>query len=294
MNPKKSILYSGGLIFSFCLIELVGGYVSKSLTLISDAGHMFIDLLPLAGAYFSIKITAGKWKNSNYTFGYKNIEPIVGMISSVVISIFLIFEVGGGALLRLWHGSEIPDVRIMFAAGAIGFLVNYLAGSFLHKYTEDNLAIKSAFLHNKSDMLLSVVVMIASVLTFLTQQEFWDPVLSLGMAGYLLVFPIKSLFKETGRILLAGVPVGLDIDKIKEEIMRTERVIEVLDLHFWDMSGNFKIATLHILLEKKISYLVKEKIKNDIRKILHKFEINHSTIEFEDLQIGCATHHCGG
>lgn len=289
MDKKRAVLYSGLVIFVFCLVELISGFISRSLALTSDAGHMFIDLIPLVGAYLAI-VMVGR-KSSNFSFGYKNFEPLIGMIGGVVLSLFLIFEIGLSALQRLWYSSETPDVWIMFMIGLVGFVANYFAGKFLHKHKEDNLAIKGAFINNQSDKLLSGAVMVGAVITKVTQQWFWDPILSLGMIVYLLVDPIRKLIIDTSRILLVGVPVGLDTNKIQQEILQIDRVIGIPDIHLLNIGGGgWKIATLHILLKDKTGRSLREVIKNQIKEVLYSFGINHSTIEFEDSKISCITH----
>lgn len=259
------------------LAEVIGGLVSHSLALLSDALHNLNDTVSLAISLVARKISR-KEANVDKTFGYKRAEVIgafINLILLILISLYLVKE----GIERFFNPQVIAGT-VMFAIALIGLLGNFITAFLLYKGSKENLNLKSAYIHILSDGLSSVGVIIAGILIIQFQWYFVDAVLTLVIAGYILIQSFGML-KQTVNILMEATPAQLDVNEIAESISSLEGVENIHHVHIWHLDESNYLLEAHVLI-KQCDLDAIEKIKKKIKQKLEgRFQIRHSTLEFE-------------
>lgn len=283
---KKVLLSSFILIATFMIVEVIGGLMTNSLALLSDAGHMLSDAASLGLSFFAIKL-GEKHVTQEKTYGYKRFEIIAASLNGlalIVVSAFILFE----AFQRLFAPPQVQSTG-MLVVSVIGFVVNIIAAWILMKGDkEENLNVRSAFLHVIGDLLGSVGAIAAALLIMFFGWGIADPIASLIVAVLILISGFR-VTKDSFHILMEGAPSQIDMKQVKEALGRIPMVKEVHDLHIWTITSSFPVLSCHMTIYD-------EGIQDDIlcqsQKILHDdFDIEHSTIQIEKAAIGCPSPH---
>lgn len=274
---------SGGrllLVIIFNMIitaaEYIGGIISGSLALISDAGHNFSDVLALCLGYAGEKIS-GREKSGAYTFGFKRFEVLAALINAltlVVIGIYIFYE----SVERFLNPASV-DFSIMLPVAVIGLLGN-LISIFVLRGGGHSINIRAAFLHLLFDAVSSVAVIFAAVLIYFTSNYWIDIVISFFIA-IMIIWSAMSILKESFRIFLQGVPGHLDSDEIYREILSVEGVESIHGLHVWSINSKEVFLSCHIRMEEYFSGISDSVIQGVNDMLLHKFGIGHTTIQVE-------------
>ncbi|MEX0771193.1 MAG: cation diffusion facilitator family transporter [Balneolaceae bacterium] len=259
------------------IVEIVGGILSNSLALISDAIHNFSDTTSLGVSLTARKVS--KWNaDKQKTFGYKRAE-IVGaffnLVVLVVIGLFLVKEA-----IERFYSPEIIDGVVMLWVAVFGLAANLVSMLLLHGDAKDNLNIKSAYVHLFWDTISSVAVIAGGIVVWLYQLYIVDTILTIAIALYIL-YHCYFLLKQTIDILMESTPDHLDIDEIESAIESLNQVLDVHHIHVWNLNETNILLECHVRIrEDHIDNL--EIIKSTIKKLLsERFEIFHSTLEFE-------------
>lgn len=259
------------------LAEIIGGLLSHSLALISDAIHNLNDSASLAISLIARKVSR-KEANKNKTFGYKRAEVIgafINLILLVIISLFLVKE----GIERFFNPQVIAGT-VMFVVAVIGLLGNFITAMLLHKGSKENFNLKSAYIHILSDGLSSVGVIIAGILIIQFQWYFVDALLTLVIAGYIL-YQSYEMLKQTTNILMEATPADLNANEIIGEISRMKGVDNIHHVHLWNLDESNLLLEAHVLIKKGDLDSI-EQIKKAIKqKLESQFKIYHSTLEFE-------------
>ncbi len=274
----KNLLFSIFLNIVITIAQIIGGILSGSLALISDALHNFSDVLSLIFSYIATVLSKKK-ASLNQTFGYKRAEIIaafVNAISLMIVAVYLIFE----ASQQFFTPEPIKANQVIWLS-LLGILVNGLSALMLKKDAEHNLNMKAAYMHLFTDMMASVAVLIGGILMKYYQIYWIDSVLTFAIAIYLIYIGYDLLIQST-RILMLFTPSNIDIKAIVCEVHQISGVNKLHHIHVWylneyelhleahlDCSEDMKISEFNILLEKI------EKI------LLRKFRINHVNIQPE-------------
>ncbi len=274
----KNLLFSIVLNILITVAQVIGGILSGSLALISDALHNFSDVLTLIFSYIATVLSKKK-ASLNQTFGYKRAEIIaafVNAISLMIVAIYLIFE----ASQRFMNPEPIKSNLVIWLS-LLGIIVNGLSALLLKKDAEDNLNMKSAYIHLFTDMMASVAVLIGGILMKYYQIYWVDSVLTFAIAIYLIYIGYDLLIEST-RILMLFTPSNIDIKEIVREVHKISGVNKLHHIHVWylnehelhleahlDCSEDMKMSEFNILLEKIETLL------------LVKFSINHINIQPE-------------
>ncbi len=274
---------SGGrllLVIIFNMIitaaEYIGGIISGSLALISDAGHNFSDVLALCLGYAGEKIS-GREKSGAYTFGFKRFEVLAALINAltlVVIGIYIFYE----SVERFLNPATV-DFSIMLPVAVIGLLGN-LISIFVLRGGGHSINIRAAFLHLLFDAVSSVAVIFAAVLIYFTSNYWIDIVISFFIA-VMIIWSAMSILKESFRIFLQGVPGHLDSDEIYREILSVEGVESIHGLHVWSINSREVFLSCHIRMEEYFSGISDSVIQGVNDMLLHRFGIGHTTIQVE-------------
>lgn len=283
---KKALFLSFLLIASFMIVEVVGGILTNSLALLSDAGHMLSDAAALGLSLFAIKLGERK-ASASKTYGYKRFEIIAAALNGltlIVISVYIFYE----AYHRFWNPPEVLSGGMLIIS-SIGLLVNIIAAWILMRGDkDDNLNVRSAFLHVIGDMLGSVGAIIAALLMIFFGWGIADPIASVIVAILILISGWRVM-KESFHILMEGTPANLEMEKVKSALLKIPAVTEVHDMHIWSITSGMPMLSCHMVIEGEA---VHDTILHRAQTILHDdFEIEHSTIQIEKIEHGCPNHH---
>lgn len=259
------------------IAEIVGGLVSNSLALLSDAVHNLNDTISLGIALFARKVSKRE-ANERKTFGYKRAEIIgafINLITLVLVALFLIKE----GIERFFDPQAI-DGLTMFWVAIIGLMGNLITAALLFKDSKDSLNIRSAFIHIVSDALSSVGVIIGGWLILKYEWYIVDTILTVLIGGYIL-WHSWHLLKETINILMESKPEHIELNELKNRIERIDYVCGAHHVHVWRLDEKSTLLESHIVIEKEdLSKM--EEIKAAIKTMLHdEYHITHSTLEFE-------------
>ncbi|HWQ68176.1 MAG TPA: cation diffusion facilitator family transporter [Methanospirillum sp.] len=258
----------------FLLVEIIGGYLSGSLALISDAGHMFSDLLSLILSLGAM-ILATRVATKEKTYGLHRTEIFAAFINSLLligISGVIIWE----AYQRLFAPTPIQS-GIMIIVAIVGLLANIAIMFLLHGSHDLNM--RSAFLHVLGDMLSSLAVIGAAIWISVTGQVIIDPILS-GIIGVIIVGSALGILRETTSVLLQFAPRSISFDEVIAEIKSIPGVEDVHHLHLWSLCSNIHVLDTHVYSCTWDMDQI-EKMKQEIKGRLKKFNILYSTLEFE-------------
>ncbi|KKK37144.1 zinc transporter ZitB [Mesobacillus campisalis] len=285
-SNKKALLWAFILISAFMFVELVGGLLTNSLALLSDAGHMLSDAAALGLSLFAIKL-GEKAATSSKTFGYKRFEILAAMINGatlIIISLYIFYE----AYHRILQPPEVQSLGMLLIA-FIGLLVNILAAWILMKGDKDeNLNVRSAFLHVIGDMLGSVGAIIAALCIYFLGWGMADPIASIVVAVLILISGWR-VTKESVHVLMEGTPAHLQVDEVKAVLQSIAEVRSVHDLHLWSITSGVPMLSCHLAISDGSSH---DDVLHHAQKVLHdKFGIDHSTIQVESAEAGCPSQH---
>jgi len=276
-TSKKNLFITMALNFFITLIEIIGGIISGSLSLISDALHNFSDGLAIIITYIAMRLSK-KPKTIKHTFGLKRAEIIAAIINAsslIIISFFLIKE----AIARLYHPATITG-SLMLLVAVSGLSANIVGTLLLKKGSKNNLNIKAAYLHLLSDAVSSLAVIIGAIFIIYYQIYWIDPLLTILIALYILKETV-AIVKESVAIIMMAVPEGINLDGIKMHIEEITPVKNVHHVHIWKMNDTDIHFEAHIEVAP-ISVEATSSIKKQIEAVLHDtYSINHTTLQFE-------------
>lgn len=281
MKTQKNILIAFILNFAFSVFEFFGGLFTGSVAIISDAVHDMGDAASI-GVSFFLEKKSRKQPDDKYTYGYLRYSVIGGLITTVILlvgSIGVIYN----AVLRILDPRDINyNGMIIFAV--VGALVNFLAAFFTRE--GDSINQKAVNLHMLEDVLGWIVVLLGAVIMRFTDFKFIDPLMSIGVAVFIMVNAYKNL-KSIVDLFLEKVPDDIDINEIKEHLLEVDGVIDIHHIHVRSIDGINAYATMHIVARGD-----NHKIKDLVRKELKEHGICHATLELEEENEHCHEAHC--
>lgn len=272
---KKVLLISFFIIFMYMIVEVVGGFLTNSLALISDAGHMLSDALALGLSLFAFKIGEKK-ASASKTFGYKRFEILAAFINGVallLISMYIFFE----AYHRFFQPPDVSPSMMLIAL--IGLLINILVAWILIKGdTSNNMNLRSAFLHVLGDMLGSVGAIVAGLFIYFFNWNIADPIASVIVAILVLISGYR-ITMDSIHILMEGTPANIDLEKVKQSLLSITGVKNIHDLHIWTITSDFQSLSCHLTVDENNDRdAILKKASNMLRD---QFQIKHATIQVE-------------
>ena len=281
-HPQVSgnrLLFSIVLNIVITISQVIGGIISGSLALISDAVHNLSDVISLIISYVANILSNKKKQTLHQTFGFKRAEIIAAFINSSTLIIIAVF-LGIEAVKRLNHPKEIGSDLVIWLA-FVAILANGLSVLLIKKDADHNLNMKSAYLHLLTDMLTSVAVMIGGILMKYYQIYWLDAILTIAISVYLL-FISWSIFLDSLKILMLFTPKGLEIKAIQDEIIAVPEVENIHHVHIWQLNDHDIHFEAHIEFRKDIKLSEFDKVCAKVETILFdKFHINHSNLQPE-------------
>ncbi|MGF1671304.1 MAG: cation diffusion facilitator family transporter [Balneolaceae bacterium] len=264
------------------IAEVIGGILSNSLALISDALHNLSDTTSLGISLIARKISK-RSPNRQKTFGYKRAEIIaafINLVTLVFIALFLIKE----AVERFFDPQPVIGSIMLWVAVA-GLAGNVITAILLYRDSKTNINIKSAYVHIFWDAISSVAVIIGGIIIWLYGLYVVDTIITVLISVYILYHSFH-LLKETIDILMESTPDDIEISEIEHSIETIPHVLDAHHVHVWNLNEEHRLLECHVKIDRSKADDL-EKIKSDIKNLLmKKFSINHSTLEFE-------LEHCG-
>lgn len=279
---KQGLIIAFVITFAIMIAEIIGGLVSNSLALLSDAGHMFTDTFAIGLSLWAIKM-AQKPATHHKTFGYHRLEILAALANGfllIIISIWIFYE----AYQRFFNPPEIKS-GLMLIVAIIGLIGNFIGMTILQKSSRDNLNVRGALLHMLGDTLSSVGVIIGGVFFAFTGWKMIDPIVSILINGFI----IRSAFQlivESGEVLLEAVPRGLVLQEVAAEVKKVPGVRDLHNLHVWTITSGLHALSGHILIDdQQIS--AGTAILQEVEELLeHEFGITHTTLQLESEACG--------
>jgi cobalt-zinc-cadmium efflux system protein len=276
------------LNFLFVIIETVVGLSVHSLSLLSDAGHNLADVASLAMALIAIRLTKVK-ANQKYTYGYKKTTILVALLNAAILLVS-IGAISYEAVQRIITPQPLPGKTISIVA-AIGILINATTALLFFRSKEKDLNVKGAFLHLISDAIVSAGLVVGGIIIYYTGLYRIDSLLSIVIAVVILL-STWHLLKASLRLSLDGVPEGIDLTKVKNNVSKINGVRDFHHIHIWAISTTENALTGHIVVEKNIDMNSIEKIKHNVKHELEHLNINHATLEIETENTPCEEPDC--
>ncbi len=266
------------LTTTFLVAEIIGGILTNSLALISDAAHMFTDSAALAVSLAAIRI-GKRPADSQRTFGYYRFEILAAAFNAILlflVAIYIVYE----AYQRLNNPPEIQSGTMLVVA-AFGLVINLISMRLLSSGKDASLNVKGAYLEVWSDMLGSVGVIIGALVIRYTGWSWVDSAIAVAIG--LWVLPRTwTLLKASMNVLLEGVPEGLGLDEVKEAISGVPGVASVHELHVWSITSGKASLTAHVVQREDVTN--PQALLLDIRQLVaSKYDIHHSTIQIESV-----------
>jgi cobalt-zinc-cadmium efflux system protein len=259
------------------LAQAIGGIISGSMALLSDAAHNFSDVLSLIISYIANRLSK-RGATEKQTFGLRRSEILAAFINSVtliIISVIILFE----AIKRLFNPIPISANLVIYLAIA-GILVNGVSILFIKNDSQENLNMKSVYLHLLGDMLTSVAVLLGG-LAMKYLQWFWtDSVFSMAIAFYLL-YMSWGIVRSSLRIIMQFTPEEIDVQKIVKEIENILGVKNIHHIHVWQINEHDMMFEAHVDISEDMKVSGFEKILDNIKVVLSHYDIDHSTIQPE-------------
>lgn len=275
---EENLIITMVLNFIITLVEVIGGLLSGSLSLLSDALHNFSDGISVIVSFIALKLSKRENTLKN-TFGYKRAEILAALFNSsflIIIYFFLFKE----AYLRIQHPQNIES-KIMITVALVGFVANTISVFLLKSGSKDNMNIRSAYVHLFSDSLSSVAVIIGGIFIYYFDLTIVDPILTFIIGAYVLKEGFEIL-KKSASILMEKTPVQINILKIKEVVEKIPEVDNLHHVHIWQVDDKEFLFEGHIDVKENINLSKAEELRSNISSILfNEFGINHTTIQIE-------------
>lgn len=274
------------LNLAFTIIEIIGGLFTNSMAILSDALHDFGDSISLGLSWYFQKVSQ-KHKDKKYSYGYKRFSLIGALVNSIILfvgSIFILSE----TIPRIYN-PQTPDALGMIWLAILGIIINGAAVFRLKK--GESLNEKVVSLHLMEDVLGWVAVLIGAVVMYFYNLPIIDPLLSLGIACFILFNVFKNL-KSVFKIIMQGVPHNTNQKKIKTFIEGLDGVENIHDLHIWSMDGQYNVLTVHIVTKQNLQLQDLIPLKQKVHEELKTYGINHATLEFETKDEKCVLQDC--
>ena len=272
MKTEKNILIAFLLNLGFSIFEFIGGFITGSIAILSDSVHDLGDALSIGLSYFLERKSKRK-ADDKHTYGYVRYSVLGGVITTTILLVGSILVIIG-AIERLFEPVDINyDGMIIFAI--VGVILNFIAAYVTRE--GDSINQKAVNLHMLEDVLGWIVVLIGAIVMKFTDIGVLDSIMSIGVALFILINSVKNL-KVVVDLFLAKTPSDINLEELKEHLLKIKGVDDIHHIHVWSMDGYNNYATMHIVTKvKDVSEL-----KHEIREELEEHNICHAVLETED------------
>lgn len=274
-NLNRAFYIGIGLNLVFVIVEAGYGWMYNSLSLLSDAGHNLSDVMSLVLSLIAFKLVKRK-PTSTYTYGFRRATILASLINAVLLIFavgFIIYEAVG----RFMNPQPLEG-GVVSVVAFVGIFVNGITAWLFLKDKEKDLNVKGAYLHMVADALVSLAVVIGGIIIIYTNWFWLDALLSI-LIGIVILAGTWSLLTQSLKLSLDGVPENINPEKVKEEILKIEGVIDFQHVHIWALSTTENALTAHLQISENLSIPEIENLKATVKHELEHLQIKHSTIE---------------
>jgi cobalt-zinc-cadmium efflux system protein len=280
---RTRLLIVFGMVLVFMLAEFVAGYLTGSLALISDAGHMATDALGLGMALAAITAATKVRSGGQHTFGLYRLEIIAALANAVLLFVvagFVIYE----AFQRLSDPPEVLSGPMLVVAVA-GLGVNVIGWWLLRDGASESMNVEGAYLEVAADFISSLGVIVAALVIMITGWVYADPII--GAAIGLFILPrAYRLGRRALRVLIQAAPEDIDISQLRSELERIPDVTDVHDLHVWTLTSGMPVATVHLAAADVAD---RDRVMTQARRVLRdEFRVTHATLQVESGKEDCS------
>ena len=271
MKTEKNILIAFILNIVFSIFEFLGGFFTNSISILSDSIHDLGDAFSIGISYF-MERKSKKHADKKYTYGYIRYSVLGGVITTTILLVGSIFVIIG-AIQRIINPVEV-NYSGMIILAIIGVIINFVAALVTRE--GDSINQKAVNLHMLEDVLGWIIVLIGAIVMNFTDIKIIDPIMSMGVAIFILINSIKNL-KKVLDLFLEKTPEDIDIDELKKHLIKIKGVDDIHHIHVWSIDGYNNYATMHIVSKSKDI----NNIKKEIREELEEHNICHAILETE-------------
>ncbi len=272
----KKLLWVTLLNLSITMVQIIGGLIASSLSLLSDALHNLGDSSAIFIAFVAGKVSKRKPDAKN-TFGYKRVEILAALFNAIVliaICIFLFYE----AYERFMHPEPIKG-RLMLVVATFGLLANLISVLILQKEKSHNLNVKAAYLHLLGDTLSSVAVIAGGLAIWIWKIYWIDPLITV-LVGVYIIWHTWGIVKETIDILMQSAPHEINLDELKNQVEQLEQIDNIHHVHVWKLDDSQTHLEAHLNMKSNIDMMEMMEVRRQTEKLLHeKFGIRHITLQ---------------
>jgi cobalt-zinc-cadmium efflux system protein len=265
------------ITLAFVVVEAIAGFWANSLVLLTDAAHNFTDVIALALSWYAVRVTA-RPANSGKTYGYHRVGILVALVNSTTLALIVL-----GIFYEAYHRLVAPlpvEANILIVVAVIAFVVNAGTAWLVKRGSENDLNLRSAFLHLAGDAASTFAAILAGIGIALTRLEWLDPLFSLFIGG-LILWNAWGIIREAVDILLEGTPRDVDMSQIVRDLLGVEGVRGVHDLHLWSITQNMHSFSAHVVTDDtpiSASAAIQQQIS---AMLFHKYGVAHATLQFE-------------
>jgi len=274
---EKAFLFGIGLNVIFVIAEIIAGVAYNSMALLTDAGHNITDVTSLVLSLAAFRL-ANKKATSKFTYGFKKTTILAALFNAIILLI-AIGVLGYESFHRLFKPEPVEGNAIAWVAG-LGIAVNSISAWLFFKNRNDDLNVKSAYLHLLADALVSIGVVVAGFIISYTHWYYIDPLIGIVVMIVILI-STWSLLKDSFMMAADAVPANINIDEVKELILSVNGVENVHHIHIWALSTTENALTAHAVINHSLPFEKKLEVVKEIKHQLEHHNIQHSTIEVE-------------
>jgi len=285
---NKAFIIGIVLNLVYVLVQVIIGLTINSLSLLSDAGHNFLDVAGLALAMIAFRLSTSQ-STDKYTYGYKKASILISLFNAVILLVS-IGAIGYEAVFRFKNPEPLPG-NIIAIVAAIGIFINAGSAFMFFRNKDKDINVKTAFLHLVSDALVSSGLVAGGIIIYYTHLYWVDPLLSIVIC-FVIIISTWSLLKDSIRLSLDAVPSNVDMKKVKEEVIKTNGVKDFHHLHVWGMSTTQNAMTGHLVVSDNLTNEELTILKSKIKNTLEHLNIQHTTLEIEFENQQCAEPKC--
>lgn len=275
-RPVARLAISFGLIAGFMVVEVAAGFLTGSLSLLSDAGHMATDALGLGMALAAMVAARRVRPGGGHTYGAYRLEILAALANALLLAAVSIW-----VILESWDRFQSPpEIRTgpMLVVAVVGLGVNVFTWRLLHRHATESLNVRGAYMEVVADSVASVGVIAAALITMFSGWPYADPLVA-ALVGLFILPRAWSLGREAVRVLVQAAPQGLDLAELESRLGTIQGVVDVHDLHVWTLTSQMEVASVHVIVDEETDTHV---VLDEARVLLQdRYGIDHATLQVE-------------
>lgn len=285
---NRAFYFGIGLNLVFVIVEVGAGFFTKSLALLTDAGHNLSDVGSLGLSLLAFRLARLR-PGGRFSYGYQKFTVLASLINALML-LLVAGGIGYEAVRRFSAPPQVPGLTVA-AVAAVGILVNATSAWLFHRDQEKDLNVKGAYLHLLADAAVSAGVVVAGLAMYFWSQWWIDPAISFLILAVIL-WSTWGLLRESIFLTLDGVPSKIEVKKIRAAALKIKGVKDIHHVHVWAMSTTINALTAHLVLAKGLSGEQTQSVKKQFRHELEHMNIHHATLETEGEMEDCECQDC--